>query len=360
MKIFTVVGTRPEIIRLSRIIPLLDEFCDHTLIHTGQNYDDSLSEVFFRELAIRKPDEYLQVQSSKPGEQIGQILTKFEELVRTDKPDRLLLLGDTNSALTAIIAKKYGIPVYHMEAGNRCFDDRVPEEANRRIVDHCSDVLLPYTQNSKANLLREGIEPRRIFVTGNPIKEILMENMPAIDASEILSELTLSPNDYFLSTFHRAENVDDPVRLGQIVQALSHLSVEHSKPVIISTHPRTQSKLGELERSLPGLTFIAPFSFFNFVKLEKNAHCVITDSGTVQEECNILGVPNVTIRDCTERPETIEAGSNSFVGTGETLLSDAVAFALRAGSDWEKIPEYEKTCVSTVVVKILLSATLRA
>ena len=322
-----------------------------------KNYDPLLSDVFFRDL-VRQPDFFLDVKSNSPGEQIGQILIKFEALIKEIKPDKLLILGDTNSALCSIVAKKYGVYVYHMEAGNRCFDERVPEEFNRRLVDQASDILLPYTQNSKANLLREGFALKRIFVTGNPIKEVLLEHNQAIESSTILTELKVGPQKYFLATIHRAENVDRPERLAILTESLSELSVQHDKPVIVSTHPRTRSKLTKAQLKLPGLRFAEPFPFSSFVKLEENAALVITDSGTVQEECNIFGIPNVTVRDCTERPETVEAGSNIFVGCDKAAFKRACAFALSEKTGWSPIDEYEKLNVSSTVVRILLSKEL--
>lgn len=359
MKICTVVGTRPEIIRLSQIIKVLDNVVDHVLVHTGQNYDPALSDVFFTEFGLRAPDEHLGVQSSSPGEQIGLILSRFEAVLIKHRPDKLLILGDTNSALTAIVAKKHGVSVYHMEAGNRCFDDKVPEELNRRLVDHASDILLPYTRNSKENLVNEGISQKRIFVVGNPINEVLTERMPSIEKSTIVGELSLKKANYFLATCHRAENVDNPERLGNIIAALCKLSEEYGKRVIVSTHPRTRSKLTQEQLKMPGLSFIEPLSFFDFVNLELNAALVLTDSGTVQEECSILGIPSVTLRDSTERPETIEAGSSIFVGTDPALISLASSYALNSGTNWSNIEEYEKLNVSATVVKILLSRDLR-
>lgn len=355
MKVCTVVGTRPEIIRLSKIITTLDDVVDHVFIHTGQNYDPALSDVFFNELGLRAADEHLDVHSSQPGEQIGLILSRFETAIKKHRPDKLLILGDTNSALTAIIAKKYGVSVYHMEAGNRCFDERVPEELNRRLVDHASDILMPYTRNSKENLVREGISLKRIFVVGNPIKEVLTEKMPAIEQSTILAQLGLQKQEYFLATCHRAENVDSPDRLSQIIKALSKLSDRYQKKVIFSTHPRTRSKLTTEQLNSTGLVFVDPLSFFNFVHLELNAALVLTDSGTVQEECSILGIPSVTLRDSTERPETIEAGSSIFAGTDPASIALASSYALKADRNWNRIEEYERLNVSSTVVKVLLS-----
>jgi len=243
MKIMTVLGTRPEIIRLSRLIPKLDALCDHVLVHTGQNFDPALSDVFFRELGVRPPDISLGVRGESFGEQVGQILTGVERAIRDERPDRLLILGDTNSGLSAVVAKRLGVPVYHMEAGNRCFDDRVPEEVNRRIIDHSSDVLLPYTERSRANLLREGIAAQRVIVTGNPILEVIRHYEGCIDASDVHGRLGVQRGAYFLVTAHRAENVDIPERLRQLAEALTRVGAEHDMPMVVSMHPRTRSRL---------------------------------------------------------------------------------------------------------------------
>ena len=254
MKIMTVLGTRPEIIRLSRIIPQLDALADHVLVHTGQNFDARLSDIFFDDLGVRQPDYTLGVRGSNFAEIVGQILIECEKVIRQEQPDRLLILGDTNSGLAAIIAKRMGIPVFHMEAGNRCYDDRVPEEVNRRIIDHSSDVLMPYTERSRANLLREGIAGQRIFVTGNPIKEVLDHYADRIAASTALADLDVAAGGYFLVTLHRAENVDDPARLEQFIQALHHLDQTYGLPLICSLHPRTRSQLERQARIMAGGT----------------------------------------------------------------------------------------------------------
>ena len=285
MKILTVFGTRPEIIRLSRIIPLLDEHCEQILVHTGQNYDPSLSQVFLDELRIRTLDHHLCVQSSSFGEQAGQILAKTDALLDQVKPDRLLILGDTNSGLAAVVAARRGITVYHLEAGNRCYDNRVPEEVNRRIIDHSSDILLPYTHRSAANLVAEGIRRERIFVVGNPIFEVLEHFDPQIQSSEVLSRLGLAKGEYFLATMHRAENVDPPDRLRALVGGLTRLSEAYKKPVVVSVHPRTADRIRKSGLSVNEgkLRLEKPFGLFDFIHLEKNAFGVVTDSGTVQE-----------------------------------------------------------------------------
>lgn len=356
MKVMTILGTRPEIIRLSRIIPRLDQLCEHVLVHTGQNFDPNLSEIFFEELRVRAPDHFLGVQGRSFGDQIGQIIRASEEIMLSERPDRLLILGDTNSSLSAIVAKRLGIPVYHMEAGNRCYDDRVPEEVNRRIIDHSSDILLPYTERSRANLLREGIEGERIFVTGNPIYEVLEHYRDAIDASDILERLNLEPGAYFLATIHRAENVDIESRLRTLIAAMEILHQTYKMPIICSLHPRTRDTLkrfGLQEQISPGVQFHAPFGLFDFIHLEQNARCVLSDSGTVQEECCIFHVPNVTLRDVTERPETIECGSNILSGADHDAILRAVQCVLSQEPDWDVPDEYLADRVSNTIAKIM-------
>jgi UDP-N-acetylglucosamine 2-epimerase (non-hydrolysing) len=355
MKVMTILGTRPEIIRLSGVIPLLDRVSEHVLVHTGQNYDDRLSRIFFSELEVRDPDVYMGVRSGGFAGQIGQILEKSEELFLKYRPDRLLILGDTNSGISAIVARRLGIPVYHMEAGNRCFDDRVPEEVNRRVIDHCSSVLMPYTHRSKENLLREGIPGERIFVTGNPIKGVIDHYEKQIAASRVLEELDINESKYFLVTVHRAENVDVEDRLRSLLDALSLLHRDYGYPVICSLHPRTRAKVEafgvDVDRS--GLRFMEPFGFFDFIKLEKSAFCLLSDSGTVQEEACIFGVPNVTIRDVTERPETVECGSNILSGTEPQRILRIVDLVTRERRKWQPPPEYMAENVSDTVCRIV-------
>jgi len=356
MKVMTIFGTRPEIIRLSLVLKILDQHAEHITVHTGQNYDESLSDIFIRDLDVRTPDVNLGIRSSSFGPQIGQILSKTDELLAEHKPDRVLLLGDTNSALTAIVAARRRIPVFHMEAGNRCYDDRVPEEINRRIIDHSSSVLMPYTERSKDNLVREGIERERIFVTGNPIKEVLDQFSEQIEASEPLKLLNVNPFDYFLVTLHRAENVDIRDRLLKIFDGLNAVAQKFDKSVLVSVHPRTAAKLEEFGiRSVsPKIQLLNAMGFFDFVKLEKNALAVLTDSGTVQEECSIFGVPNITLRDVTERPETIECGSNILSGAETDAIVSAVEIAIAQPADWTPPVEYMVGNVSQTVTKILL------
>ena len=357
MKILTILGTRPEIIRLSLIIRKLDQYCDHVLVNTGQNFATSLNEIFFSELNVRKPDYCLGVRGETFGEQIGKLLIEVEKVLIAERPNRVLVLGDTNSGLAAIVAKRMGIPVFHMEAGNRCYDDRVPEEVNRRIIDHSSSILMPYTQRSAENLVQEGIERRRIYVTGNPIYEVLEANKRAIAESDVLQRLGLTAKSYFAVTMHRAENVDIEDRLRKLLEGLRLICQEHSWPAVCSLHPRTRNKLqqfgfGALDDV--GIRFVEPLGFADFVSLEQNASCVLTDSGTVQEECCIFGVPNITIRDVTERPETIEAGANMLTGIDPKLISASVRTVLGEPSHWKPPAEYTDTNVSSKIVKIAL------
>ena len=357
MKIATVLGTRPEIIRLSRVIERLDGLADHILIHTGQNYDPKLNDIFFRDLGVRAPNYYLNAQAGSFGEQVGQILARIEDVFQKERPDRVLILGDTNSGLAAFIAKRMGIPVYHMEAGNRCYDDRVPEEVNRRVIDHSSDVLMPYTERSRANLLREGIAGHRIFVTGNPILEVINHYEDRIQASTALADLGVEKGRFFLVTMHRAENVDMEARLRALTTALEKLHAEYGYPVLCSLHPRTRSKMLAfgLSTENAAVRFIEPLGFFDFIALERQAFCLISDSGTVQEEGCLFRVPNVTIRDVTERPETVECGSNILAGAQTELILRCVRLVTKMQSVWTPPAEYLEPNVSSTVVRIVLS-----
>jgi UDP-N-acetylglucosamine 2-epimerase (non-hydrolysing) len=356
MRIMTILGTRPEIIRLSKVIALLDSQGDHILVHTGQNYDERLSQIFFDDLGVRRPDVYMGVRASSFGGQVGQILERSEELFRQYRPERLLVLGDTNSGLAAIVARRLGIAVYHMEAGNRCYDDRVPEEVNRRMIDHASTVLLPYTQRSRENLLAEGIPGRRIYVTGNPIKEVIDSFADKIEASRALEDLAVSAGRFFLVTLHRSENVDREDRLRNVVQALSALKEEYGYPVVCSLHPRTRSRAEAFGVDLgqDGIRFVPPLGFFDFVKLEQNAACILSDSGTVQEEACIFGVPNVTIRDVTERPETLECGATFLSGVEPERIVQAVRFVIGRAGAWKAPSEYLEPHVAETVCRIVL------
>ncbi len=356
VKILTILGTRPEIIRLSRIIPKLDRLCTHVLVHTGQNFDPALSDLFFRELEVRAPDRTLGIRGDRFGERIGRILAETERVLLEERPDRVLVLGDTDSGLSAFVAKRMGIPVYHLEAGNRCFDDRVPEEVNRRVIDHASDVWMPYTERSRQNLLREGIPGDRVFVVGNPIGEVLRRREPQIRASRIHASLGITPGRYLLVTLHRAENVDVESRLRDFARALDLARRAHDAPVIVSTHPRTRARLEQhgVGAADPGVRFLAPFGFFDFVALERDATCVLTDSGTVQEECAILGVPTVTLRDVTERPETLECGSNMLSGCDPETVLACIRAVLDGRPQWKPPAEYLVDAVSDTVAKVVL------
>jgi UDP-N-acetylglucosamine 2-epimerase (non-hydrolysing) len=356
MKLMTLFGTRPEIIRLSVIIKHLDRFCKHILVHTGQNYEEDLSDVFFRELDLRQPDLYLDVQTTNFAEQLGQILTRVDEAIENIKPNRMLILGDTNSGLAAIVAARRGIPVFHLEAGNRCYDDRVPEEINRRIIDHCSTVLMPYTNRSKENLLREGIERERIFVIGNPIYEVINTYAAQINSGQVLARLGLESTHYFLVTVHRAENVDDRKRLESFLEGLERVAAIYQEPIVVSLHPRTRDKMNQYGLQVRSglIRLLSPLGFFDFISLERKARCVLTDSGTVQEECCIFRVPNVTIRDVTERPETVESGSNMLSGADPEMIVNAVDLVLNSSREWTPPPEYVEQHVSTGVAKIVL------
>tara|TARA_B110000008_G_scaffold274548_1_gene310510 strand:+ start:888 stop:1970 length:1083 start_codon:yes stop_codon:yes gene_type:complete len=355
MKIVTIVGTRPEFIRLSRILPLLDKYSDHKIIHTGQNYDYNLDKVFFKNFKIRKPNYFLNAKKSF-GNQLSIIFKKLEKILVDIKPDRFLVLGDTNSSLSAIIAKRLGIPVFHMEAGNRQYNDIVPEEINRRLIDHSSDVLLPYTQRSCENLIREGIERKKIFVTGNPIFEVMNFYEKEINSSKILKKLDITKKKYFLLTSHRQENVDDPIKLKSIIEILNNLVAIKKIPLIWPIHPRSKIRLNKVKIKYNKLIkFIPPVDFFDFSNLEKNCFCIITDSGTVQEEASILKKPNLIIRDTTERPETIESGSSILIGSKKQHIKKQIKIAVDLEGLEEEIKSYKVKNVSNKIIKILFS-----
>jgi len=352
----TIFGTRPEIIRLSGILKILDQHCEHVTVHTGQNYVESLSDIFINELQVRKPDVHLGIRASSFGEQAGQIIWKTDEVMEAEKPDRVLILGDTNSALSAIAAARRGIPVFHMEAGNRCFDDRVPEEINRRIIDHSSTILMPYSERSRANLLAEGIDKERIYVTGNPILEVLSTCKNGVETSDALTNFKVSQHGYFMVTLHRAENTSGRERLSSIFEGLLLIAERFDKKVLVSVHPRTAERIREFELKIDEerIKLLEPLGFFDFIKLEKNSLAVLTDSGTVQEECAIFRIPNVTLRDVTERPETIECGSNVLSGADPESILRTTSLALSRPATWSPPPEYLVENVSQAVSKIVL------
>ena len=327
-KVMTVVGTRPEIIRLSEVIKRLDSTVDHVLVHTGQNYDYGLNEIFFDDLALRKPDHFLAVDASSLGTVLGEVLIKTEEVLLKEKPDAFLVLGDTNSCIAAVMAKRMRIPVYHMEAGNRCFDENVPEETNRRMIDHVADFNLVYTEHARRNLLAEGLHPRRILLTGSPMNEVLSAHRNAISASGILERLELVRGQYFLVSAHREENVDSPRRLSLLLDSLEAVVQEFQLPMLVSTHPRTKKRLDSLGREVRGVRFHQPLGFHDYINLQLNSRCVLSDSGTIAEESTILGFPAVTLRDSIERPEALDSGG--IVMTG--LDKDDVVAAVREAS----------------------------
>jgi UDP-N-acetylglucosamine 2-epimerase (non-hydrolysing) len=356
VKVLTVLGTRPEIIRLSPLIEVLDGLCDHVLVHTGQNSDPTLSDVFFEELGVRSPNRYLGIEGPTFAARVSGVITRIGEVLAEERPDRLLVLGDTDSGLSALVAKRLGIRVFHMEAGNRCFDDRVPEEVNRRVIDHSSDVLMPYTERSRANLLAEGIDSASIYVTGNPIKEVMDRHAAAIDRSDILERLGVDDGEYLVLTAHRQETVDLEDRLSLLVEGVTGIARELGLPLICSVHPRTRAKLESFGVQLEGdgVVVSPPLGFFDFVRLERHARCVLTDSGTVQEECCILGVPAVTVRDTTERPETVECGSNLIGGVEPEGIRRCVHVALAQKPSWKPPPEYTVNAVSPTAARIVL------
>lgn len=338
-KVMTVVGTRPEIIRLSETIKLLDRTVDHVLVHTGQNYDHNLNEIFFAELGLRAPDHLLDVDTRSLGRVLGEVLIKTEEVLLAERPDAVLVLGDTNSCLAAVMAKRMRIPVYHMEAGNRCFDENVPEETNRRLVDHVADFNLVYTEHARRNLLSEGLHPRRILKTGSPMKEVLAAHAEAIDASDAVKRLGLTPQGYVLVSAHREENVDAPARLNLLLDCLEGVVTASGMPVLVSTHPRTRKRLDALGRSTEGITFHDPLGFLDYNKLQKQAYCVLSDSGTISEESSLLDFPAVTLRDSIERPEALDTASILMTGLDADNVVEAVRFAVLDTDRSSRVPE---------------------
>lgn len=326
LRVVTVLGTRPEIIRLSRVTPLLDEATDHRVVHTGQNYDQSLNGVFYTELGLRPPDHHLGINTDSLGAALGGILSGIEPVLMEHRPDALLVLGDTNSSLAAIVAKRMRITVYHMEAGNRCFDENVPEEVNRRIVDHVADFNLAYTEHARRHLLAEGLHPRRVYVTGSPLREVLSHYRPQIESSDVLAQLGPEPGQFFLVSIHRAENVDDPDHLSSLVATLNLLCRRFALPVIVSTHPRTRQRLAARPHDIVDrqVRFHDPFGFFDYNALQCAASCVLSDSGSVGEESAILSFPAVTVRNSMERPEAMETGGLMLTGLDPQAVARCV------------------------------------
>ncbi|WBB46667.1 UDP-N-acetylglucosamine 2-epimerase (non-hydrolyzing) [Verrucosispora sp. WMMA2044] len=360
----TVVGTRPEIIRLSRVIDRLDRTLDHVLVHTGQNWDRALSEVFFAELRLREPDRFLRVDTSSLARVFAGVLTGVEQAIDEVRPDALLVLGDTNSCIAALMARRMRVPVYHMEAGNRCFDLNVPEETNRRLVDHVADFNLVYTEHARRNLLAEGLHPRRILHTGSPMREVLDHYVEDIRSSRILEQLDLVPNGYFVVSAHREENVDHPARLTSLLDCLRAVRDEWQLPVLVSTHPRTRKRLEALAADptgLDGIEFHEPFGLFDYVQLQRNARCTLSDSGTISEESAILGFAAVTLRESIERPEALDAGGIIMTGLEPSGVVEAVGVTLdQVSAAGVPCPaDYQVPDTSRRVVDFVLSTVRR-
>lgn len=363
MKVMTLIGTRPEIIKLSRVINELDRHVDHILVHTGQNYDYELNEIFFRDLGIRKPDHFLNAAGNNAAETIANVIVKSDALMETVKPDAFLLLGDTNSCLSAISAKRKKIPIFHMEAGNRCFDQRVPEEINRKIVDHISDINLTYTEHARRYLLNEGLRPDTIIKTGSPVLEVLEFHQKQIDNSDILPGLKLEKSDYFLVSAHREENIDVDENFNDLLDTLNNIARTYNKDVIVSTHPRTRKRL-ENQKSNDmhhRIQFLKPLGFFDYIALQKNAKCVISDSGTITEESSILNFPAVTIRQAHERPEGMDEGTLVMCGLKANHVLDSIAIVMsqfeEKSSVFAIVEDYNVNNVSKKVLRIILSYT---
>lgn len=361
MRVMTIVGTRPEVIKMSRIIAELDQHTDHVLVHTGQNFDDGLNAVFFRQLGIRKPDAFLDVADRTPARTIGNVIVRADEALERVKPEALVVYGDTNSCLAAIAAKRRRVPIFHLEAGNRCFDDRVPEEINRRIIDHISDINMPLTEHARQYLLAEGLRPETVIKIGSTMREVLDYYRPGIDASPVLERLGVDAGRYIVVSAHREENVDDPARLQSLLLALEALARRYRRRIVMSTHPRTKKRLAALWRrhARPeGIEFLPPFGLFEWIKLQAHAFCVVSDSGTLSEEATLLNVPAVMLRDAHERPEAMEAGMTIMSGLSVQRLLQAVEMATTQGPREDvdvAVRDYGERQVSRKVVRIIQS-----
>lgn len=362
LKVMTIVGTRPEIIRLSRIIEKLDQHCEHVLVHTGQNYDYELNEVFFSDLAIRRPDTFLEAAGVSAAETIGQVIIFADKAMEQHQPEALLLLGDTNSSLAAIAAKRRKIPIFHMEAGNRCFDFRVPEEINRRIVDHTSDINLTYSEIARDYLLREGLPPDQVIKTGSPMREVIEHYHAGIASSDVLARLDLTERRYFVVSAHREENVDSPRNLQRLFDVLNALAQEYGEPVIVSTHPRTRKRMDALGfEAHPLVQFHKPFGFLDYIRLQTGSHAVLSDSGTITEESSILNFPALNLREVHERPEGFEEAAVMFVGldVNRVLQGLNLLASQPRGEDrlLRMVTDYQPANVSDKVLRIILSYT---
>ncbi|QOH58103.1 non-hydrolyzing UDP-N-acetylglucosamine 2-epimerase [Rhodococcus rhodochrous] len=364
MKVMTIVGTRPEIIRLSATMKLLDRTVNHVLVHTGQNYDYTLNGVFFDEMGLRAPDHFLNVDTSSLGSALGGILIGAEKVIQEERPDAVLVLGDTNSCIAALMARRLKVPVYHMEAGNRCFDQNVPEETNRKLVDHVSDFNLVYTEHARRNLLREGLEPRRILKTGSPMREVLTDARPGIEASTVLSSRGLKENGYVVVSAHREENVDLPARLNQLLDCLDAVRKYTGLPIIFSTHPRTRKRLEALGRVVDGVDYSEPLGFFDYLRLQRDAYVVLSDSGTISEESSLLAFPAITLRDSIERPEALDSGHIVMTGLNPDDCVDAVRFVTESSRMERMSPaypeDYEISDCSRRAVSFILSTAHRS
>ncbi len=362
LKVMTIVGTRPEIIKLSQVIKELDKFTDHTIVHTGQNYDYELNELFFEQLDIRKPDHFLEAVKGTVSETIGDIIAKADKVIEQIEPDAILVYGDTNSCLSVIPAKKRKVPIFHMEAGNRCFDQRVPEEVNRKIVDHLSDINMPLSEQARDYLIAEGLKPETVIKTGSPMMEVLNANMDKILASDILEKEELKPSQYILMSIHREENVDSPENFSNLLASIEEITKVYQFPVIISTHPRTRKKLEEMnyEQSNPLARFSKPYGFHEYNQLQLNAFCVISDSGTIAEEGSILNLPAVTIRQAHERPEGMDEGAVVMSGLNVERVIQSIEVVTRQHRRdrvMQLVKDYDVDNVSKKVVRIILSYT---
>jgi len=360
IKVATILGTRPEIIRLAECIKLCDQYFDHILIHTGQNYDYELNEIFFEDLGLRKPNFFLNVAGKHLGETIGNVISKSYEILTSEKPDALLVLGDTNSVLSTIAAKRLKIPIFHMEAGNRCFDQNVPEEINRKISDHISDINLTYTEHSRRYLLSEGFRKDHVFITGSPLREVLNKYSDKINMSDVVARLNLKSKDYFVVSAHREENIDLNNNFEVLTASLNAVAEKYQKPIIFSTHPRTKNRIEKSKINFhPLITNISPLGFFDYVKLQKNAFVVLSDSGTISEESAMMGFPAVSIRTSTERPEAIDAGTIVLggIGTEQILNSIEITIGLVADDDTDLPWEYNVKNTSERIVKVIQSYT---
>ncbi len=363
IKVMTIVGTRPEVIKLCRVINELDRHLDHVLVHTGQNYDYELNEIFFKQLEIRKPDHFLDAAGETPAETIGNVISKSDKLMALDRPDALLLLGDTNSCLAVISAKRRKIPIFHMEAGNRCFDQRVPEEINRKIVDHTSDINLTYTEHARRYLLMEGLKPETVIKTGSPMKEVLNYYSSQIEKSNTLKQMNLEPGHYIIVSAHREENIDIEKNFSDFLKSLNTIAEKYDRPVIVSTHPRTRKKLKEQGnfKTDNRIQFLKPLGFIDYVKLQTNAFCVVSDSGTITEESSILNFPAVTIRQAHERPEGMDEGTLIMCGLKPDKVIESIDIVTTHYSknkrEFRLVQDYDSDNVSKKILRIIMSYT---